>query len=142
MGVKINHPKGGDLVENHDINVTPFIDVLLVLLIIFMVVAPLATSDINVNLPSSNADLTTRPPKPVFLSLKPDHRMFLGNESVSASDLGAAIGKLTGGDKTQPIFIRADERVAYGDLIQMMNDLRNIGYNKISLVTRSQTQNP
>lgn len=142
MGVKINHPKAGDLVENPDINVTPFIDVMLVLLIIFMVAAPLATVDINVNLPSSNTTPATRPPKPIFLTLKPDNSLFLGDSPVSEAGLSAALQVLTGGDKTQPIFIRADKVVAYGNLVRAMNDLRAAGYSKISLVTNSQTQSP
>lgn len=142
MAVKINHPKTGDLVENPDINVTPFIDVMLVLLIIFMIAAPLATTDINVNLPSSNAPSVARPPKPIFLTLKSDHSVFLGDKAVSQSSLSAAVEALAGGDKTQPVFIRADKTVAYGDLVQIMNDLRTAGYVKLSLVTNDQTQDP
>ena len=142
MGIRINHPKTGDLVENPDINVTPFIDVMLVLLIIFMVAAPLATVDINVNLPSSNAPSVTRPLKPIFLTLKSDHSIFLDDKAVSEPALGAAIEALTGGDKTQPVFIRADKTIAYGDLVQVMNDLRTTGYIKISLVTDDQTRDP
>lgn len=142
MGIKINHPKNMDLLEKPDINVTPFIDVMFVLLIIFMVAAPLATVDINVNLPSANVTSPARPPKPIFLTLKSDATIFLGDQSVSESGLSAAVASLTKGDKTQPVFIRADKAVAYGDLMRVMNDLRTAGYAQISLVTESQTQAP
>ena len=83
MGLHLN--QGDDeLVENHEINVTPFIDVMLVLLIIFMVAAPLATVDIKVDLPASSAKPAPRPEKPVFLSVKADQRLFLGEEEVKA----------------------------------------------------------
>ena len=73
---------GDDLGETHEINVTPFIDVMLVLLIIFMVAAPLATVDIKVDLPASSAKPAPRPEKPIFLSVKADQRLFLGEEEV------------------------------------------------------------
>ena len=84
------HLKEGDddLAENHEINVTPFIDVMLVLLIIFMVAAPLATVDIKVDLPASSAKPAPRPEKPVFLSVKADQRLFLGEDEVKPETLG------------------------------------------------------
>ncbi|STH69971.1 biopolymer transport protein [Escherichia coli] len=69
--------------EMHDINVTPFIDVMLVLLIIFMVAAPLATVDVKVNLPASTSTPQPRPEKPVYLSVKADNSMFIGNDPVT-----------------------------------------------------------
>ena len=87
MGLHLNEG-GDDLAENHEINVTPFIDVMLVLLIIFMVAAPLATVDIKVDLPASTAKPAPRPEKPVFLSVKADQRLFLGGSGVDVAHRG------------------------------------------------------
>ena len=126
--------KDDDLVEYHEINVTPFIDVMLVLLIIFMVAAPLATVDVNVDLPVSNAEAAQRPDQPVYVTVRPDLTLALGDRDVAAQDLAAALAEVTGGDPAQRIFLRADRAVAYGDLMEVMNRLRAAGYLKIALV--------
>jgi biopolymer transport protein ExbD len=123
-----------DLQENHEINVTPFIDVMLVLLIIFMVAAPLATVDIQIDLPASSAKPAARPEKPLYLSIKEDKSLFLNNDRVEASALGSALDRLTDGDKDKTIFLRGDKGVDYGDLMQVMDNLRATGYLKIGLV--------
>ena len=125
---------GDDLTESHEINVTPFIDVMLVLLIIFMVAAPLATVDVNVDLPVSNANPAQRPDQPVYVTVRPDLTLSIGNEDVPMTDLGPAVSRATGDDREQRIFLRADKEVAYGDLMEVMNGLRNSGYLKIALV--------
>ncbi|UXU75369.1 MULTISPECIES: TonB system transport protein ExbD [unclassified Paracoccus (in: a-proteobacteria)] len=131
-----------DLVENHEINVTPFIDVMLVLLIIFMVAAPLATVDVNVDLPVSNATPAQRPDRPVFLSVKSDLSLALGDSPVALPDLAAALATATGDDREQRIFLRADRTVSYGDLMEVMNRLREQGYLKIALVGLETTSAP
>src|SRR6201981_2989788 len=98
-----------DLVETHEINVTPFIDVMLVLLIIFMVAAPLATVDISVDLPSSPAPQKERPPQPIFLTVKPDLTLALGDDTVPRDQLGGALDAAAKGDKNTRIFLRADK---------------------------------
>jgi biopolymer transport protein ExbD len=123
-----------DLVETHEINVTPFIDVMLVLLIIFMVAAPLATVDISVDLPTSTAQPQPRPDKPVFLTVKPDLSLSIGDDAVNRDGLGAALDAATGGNHDERIFLRADKTVSYGDLTTVMNLLRSTGYLKIALV--------
>ena len=135
MGAKIGGDGAGDdLVLNHDINVTPFIDVILVLLIIFMVAAPLSTVDVPVDLPSSNANPQVRPPKPVFVTVKQDLSLALGETATSRDVLGPALDATTGGDRNQRVFLRADKAVSYGDLMGVMNALRQAGYLKIALV--------
>jgi biopolymer transport protein ExbD len=132
MAARLHHDD--ELEENHEINVTPFIDVMLVLLIIFMVAAPLATVDVSVNLPSSTAQPQPRPEKPLFLTIKADHSLALGDDPVTRDDLGAVLDRESGGDKTQRIFLRADKTVDYDALMQTMNTLRAAGYLEIALV--------
>jgi biopolymer transport protein ExbD len=133
MSVRLDH---GDeaLSEIHEINVTPFIDVILVLLIIFMIAAPLATVDISVDLPTANAERTPRPDKPLFLTLKSDLSMTLDNDSVARGALAASLDRATAGDKQQRLFLRADKTVSYGELMALMNDLRSAGYLHVALV--------
>jgi biopolymer transport protein ExbD len=133
VAIRLDH--GSDeLIEVHDINVTPFIDVMLVLLIIFMVAAPLATVDVPVDLPSSNVQRQQRPDKPVYLTIKADLTLAIGDDVVAPGSLAAALDAATGSNKEDRIFLRADRAVHYGDVVQVMNDLRGAGYLKIALV--------
>ncbi len=132
-GIRENHG-ADDLAENHEINVTPFIDVMLVLLIIFMVAAPLATVDVSVDLPGSTAKPAERPDEPVYVTLKDDMTLALGNEIVAREALGADLDRLTESNKDTRIFLRADKAVDYGAFMEVMNLLRDAGYLKIALV--------
>lgn len=134
MAGGIRENSGDDLSENHEINVTPFIDVMLVLLIIFMVAAPLATVDVNVDLPASTAKPAERPEEPLYLTVKDDLSLNLGNDAVAREALAAAIDRQTGGKKDTRIFLRADKAVDYGHFMEIMNLLRDAGYLKIALV--------
>ncbi len=133
MSVRLDHGDD-DLAEMHEINVTPFIDVILVLLIIFMIAAPLATVDISVDLPAAHAQPQSRPNKPLFLTLKADLSLAIGDQIISREDLGSALAKAGEGDKQRRIFLRADRTVAYGALMRVMNELRAAGYLKLALV--------
>ncbi len=134
MAVTLKDAYDGDLTEVSDINVTPFIDVILVLLIIFMVAAPLSTVDVAVDLPVSNAQPQPRPDKPVFLTVKPDLTLALGNDDVPRVALQATLDQQTSHDREQRIFLRADGAVSYSELMKVMNLLRDAGYLKIALV--------
>ena len=134
MATRLNERLGDDLEEAHEINVTPFIDVMLVLLIIFMVAAPLATVDVNVELPGSTAAPAPRPQTPVFLTLNQDLTLAIGNDSVPREAFGAVLDARTKGDKETRIFLRADKSASYGDLMGVMNLLRASGYLKVALV--------
>jgi TonB system transport protein ExbD (group 1) len=123
-----------DLVEAHEINVTPFIDVMLVLLIIFMVAAPLATVDLGVDLPASAIKPQPRPDQPVFVTVKPDLAIAVGEDTVAREALAGVLDTATKGQKDERIYLRADKAVSYGDLMEVMNLLRNAGYLKIALV--------
>ncbi|UYO55067.1 TonB system transport protein ExbD [Rhodopseudomonas palustris] len=137
MGVRLGGRRlagEDDLEIAHEINVTPFIDVMLVLLIIFMVAAPLATVDIGVDLPASTAAPQPRPDKPVYLSVQPDLTLAVGETIVARDALSSALQSATGGNKDERIFVRADKAVAYGELMAVMNLLRDAGYLKVALV--------
>ena len=123
-----------DLPVNHEINVTPFIDVMLVLLIIFMVAAPLATVDVKVDLPVSTAAPAPRPETPLFLSIRADGRMLLNESEVTSASLGQALVAATGADRGQRIFLRADKAITYDTVMQAMNTLRAAGYFHVALV--------
>jgi len=142
MGVRLGMRDGGlgrardgdDLVEAHEINVTPFIDVILVLLIIFMVAAPLATVDLGVDLPASAVEPQPRPDKPVFVTVKPDLSVAVGEDVIARDALSTTLDAATKGQRDERIHLRADKAVSYGDLMEVMNLLRNAGYLKIALV--------
>jgi biopolymer transport protein ExbD len=133
MAIRLVHGED-ELAEMYDINVTPFIDVMLVLLIIFMVAAPLATVDVPVDLPSSNAQQQPRPNKPVFLTIKADHSLAIGDDTVTPGGLPAALDAVTGSNKQERIFLRADRAVPYGDVMLVLNELRSANYLKVALV--------
>lgn len=134
MAGRLRKETSDDLKLNHEINVTPFIDVMLVLLIIFMVAAPLATVDINVDLPASSATAQPRPDKPIYVTLQQDLTINVGNDVVSDASLQAHLDQLSDNNKDARIFLRADKNVDYGSLMNLMNELRKAGYLKIALV--------
>lgn len=123
-----------DLTETHDINVTPFIDVMLVLLIIFMVAAPLATASIPVDLPSNSAQQAADPEDPVFLTVSDTLQLTINdNSSVSLSQLTEQLA-VDIPEKDTRIFLRADKQLSYDELMQVVNTLGQAGYVKIALV--------
>jgi biopolymer transport protein ExbD len=117
-----------------EINVTPFIDVILVLLIIFMIAAPLATVDVAVDLPASTVKRQPRPDKPIFVTLKADRTLAVGETPLSRERLAASLNSVTSSDHSKRLFVRADKTVPYGEVMTLMNDLRSAGYLKIALV--------
>ena len=135
MAVSLRDPQDGDLAELSEINVTPFIDVMLVLLIIFMVAAPLSTVDVAVDLPVSSVPPQARPDKPIFLSVKPDLTLALGNDDVPRGALQATLDRQTNSDRQQRIFLRADGAIPYEGVMQVMGALNASGFRDIGLVT-------
>ncbi len=133
MAMRLDHGTD-ELTEVHDINVVPFIDVMLVLLIIFMVAAPLATVDIAVDLPSANAEPRERPQKPIYLTVKADFSLAIGDDPIARDALAGALDTASGGNKDERIFLRADRTVPYGEVMRVMNELRAAHYLKVALL--------
>jgi biopolymer transport protein ExbD len=117
-----------DFAESHEINVTPFIDVILVLLIIFMVAAPLSTVDLPIDLPSSTATPQKKPDKPVYVSIKPDLTLAIGEKPVKRADLIATLDAAADANPERLVLLRADRAVAYGDLMDVLELLRQGNY--------------
>ncbi|NIY73038.1 biopolymer transporter ExbD [Marivivens donghaensis] len=134
MGAKLGGDDFDDLGESAEINITPFIDVMLVLLIIFMVAAPLSTVDIPVELPVAVADAPVRPSEPVFITIEEDLSISVGDYPATLDSLVMEVGIATGIDHDERLYIRADKSVPYGELIGVMNVLRSEGYLKVGLV--------
>jgi TonB system transport protein ExbD (group 1) len=130
---------GGDrfnVEQNSDINVTPFVDVMLVLLIIFMVAAPLASVSVEVNLPSAVAKPSPNPPKPIYISIKQSGQVYIGDFETSIDTMGADLTKNIGrrDPGKERIFIRADEKTRYGAFMEVMNTLQDNGFYSVALV--------
>ncbi|UGY13646.1 TonB system transport protein ExbD [Bradyrhizobium septentrionale] len=136
MSVSISENDGDDdFAESHEINVTPFIDVMLVLLIIFMVAAPLSTVDLPIDLPTSSATPQKKPDKPTYVSIKPDLTLAIGENSVKRADLVNALDAVPEMSRDKYVFVRADRVVPYGELMGVMELLRAGGYTRVKLVT-------
>lgn len=133
MAIRIRHA-AETVKEMHEINVTPFIDVMLVLLVIFMITAPLTTVNVPVDLPSSTEKPAPRPDEPVFVTIRADHTLALGEQDVTADRFLSALSSATKGSKEERIFLRADKAVDYGSLMGVMDKLRSAGYLKVALV--------
>jgi biopolymer transport protein ExbD len=123
-----------DAEEMHEINVTPFIDVMLVLLIIFMVAAPLSTVDLPVDLPTSTAAPLKKPDKPIYVSIKSDLEVAIDETVVKRTDLVRSLDGMVEAEKDRRIFLRADRAVPYDELMKVLELLRTGGYLKIALV--------
>lgn len=137
MGVSIadtDLDDDNDYAETHEINVTPFIDVILVLLIIFMVAAPLSTVDLPVDLPKSSATPQQKPDKPTYVTIKADLAVAIGETQVKRVDLVSSLDQMPDASKDRFIFLRADRAVPYGALMDALEILRAGGYAKIKLV--------
>jgi biopolymer transport protein ExbD len=138
MAAKLSGSGSGryDVQQNHTINVTPFVDVMLVLLIIFMVAAPLASVAIKINLPPAVAKPARNPPKITYISIKKDGRIFVGDNATDLDDLGPALKAALNGRSpaNERIFIRGDQDLLYEDFMGVMNKMQDNGFYSVALV--------
>jgi biopolymer transport protein ExbD len=134
MGITLSDDADDEFGEAHEINVTPFIDVMLVLLIIFMIAAPLSTVDLPVDLPSSTATPQKKPDKPTYVTIKSDLAVAIGETAVKRVDLVKTLDAVPEQSKDRRIFLRADKAVPYGELMDVLERLRAGGYLKVALV--------
>jgi len=138
MAAKLSGGGGGKyhVEQNAEINVTPFVDIMLVLLIIFMVAAPLATVSIEVKLPTAAAEPQPNPPTPVYISIQEGGLVYIGDDRTTVGEIGDNLRYLirTRNPEEERIFIRADQTTRYGDFMQVMNALQDNGFYSVALV--------
>jgi biopolymer transport protein ExbD len=138
MAAKLGGTGGGKyhVDQTADINVTPFVDIMLVLLIIFMVASAVATPGVEVKLPIAIAKPDPAPPKPIFLSIQEDGRVFIGDGESSMETLGTDLAAQIGArdPSKERIYIRADQQTRYGDFMQAMNSLQDSQFYSVALV--------
>ena len=138
MAAKLSGSGGGKYTveANSEINITPFVDIMLVLLIIFMVAAPLATVSVPVKLPRAVAPPAPNPPKPIFISIQDDGDVYVGDFKTSIGTIGEDLkGQIGSRNPDQErIFIRGDQGTRYGDFMQVMNALQDNGFYSVALV--------
>lgn len=133
-----NSGKRGRLVS--EINVTPLVDVMLVLLIIFMVTAPMMTQGLEVDLPETTAKALNQKEEPVIITLDKDGKIMLGKIEVSQALFRQQLEKQYGKNKEQAIFLKADKRVAYGMVVTIMADIKAAGFDKLGMITESKEE--
>ena len=118
-----------------EINVTPFVDVMLVLLIIFMITAPLLTTGVKVNLPKSNANQLSEKKEPITITINRNGEIFLQNKPVKSKKLIIKLSELKKQDKNLKIYIRGDREINYGKIMKLMGEINQAGFKKVALVT-------
>lgn len=118
-----------------DINITPFVDVLLVLLIIFMVAAPMMTSSINVDLPGGTTNPLNEKTQPISISVKADGSIFLQEEQIKITALPSKLLSLTNNNLSNKIHVRADKKLDYGRVMEVVKTVSSTGFNQVVLVT-------
>ena len=144
MGAKLAGGGGSrfNIEQNSEINVTPFVDVMLVLLIIFMVAAPLATVSIKVELPPSSAKPAANPPKPVYISIQANGSTYIGDSPTDLASIGDDLRRIVG--KRDPskerIYIRGDQDAMYKDFMGVMNALQDNGFYSVALIGLDQNR--
>ena len=124
-----------------DINVTPMVDVMLVLLVIFMVTAPLLVAGVPVQLPKNSAQRISQPNKPVIVTLAADGRLYIRDEPVEAASLIPRLSAMRAGEGEAVVYVRADKTIPYGEVMELLGRLSASGYQHISLLSQPPQQN-
>jgi biopolymer transport protein TolR len=122
-----------------EINVTPLVDVMLVLLIVFMITAPMITSGVNVNLPQANAKPVNSDSKPITITVNSQDQIYLQNSQVQLSNLVATLQQISQNNNDQRVFVRGDKDVSYGDMLQVMATITQGGFTKVALLAQQPT---
>ena len=117
------------------INVTPFVDVMLVLLIIFMVTAPMMMEGINVSLPEASSKPLAVEKKPLVISINPDNKIFISNFNVTIENLGEKLKKILDGKTNREVFLKADKNISYGMVVRVMSEIKGAGIENLGMVT-------
>ena len=117
------------------INVTPFVDVMLVLLIIFMVTAPMMMEGINVTLPEASSKPLALEKKPLVISINPDNKIFISNFNVTIENLGEKLKKILDGKTNREVFLKADKNISYGMVVRVMSEIKAAGIENLGMVT-------
>ena len=117
-----------------EINVTPFVDVMLVLLVVFMVTAPLLTVGVPVDLPKTKAAVISSPDEPIVISIDAQNRVFIQETAVPLENLAVRLMAITGANPETRIFVRADKGIAYGTVMEVMGSVAEAGFSKVSLL--------
>ena len=122
-----------------DINVTPLVDVMLVLLIVFMITAPMLAAGMKVELPQANAAQPLDPKEPVVITLQKDGKLFIGKDEISREGIVQAVRTKLGAEQDRAIHLRGDRDVAYGEMVTLMDKLAANGFVKVALLANSTT---
>jgi len=125
-----------------EINVTPFVDVMLVLLIIFMVTAPLLTVGVPVDLPKTNAAAMAKPDEPLIVTVTAQGKVYLQETELTDAQLVEKLKTLTAEKQEQRIYVRGDKTVPYGRVMEVMGQLASAGFNKVALIAESSESSP
>jgi TolR protein len=140
--VALSLPPSGEAGEDRyqplsEINVTPMVDVMLVLLVIFMVTAPLLTVSVPLDLPKSRVTTLTEPKKPIIISLNRSGEVFIGNEWIDSSDLEQRLADFAAEDQTRIVYVRGDQTISYAQLMDVLGMVNRAGFSKVSLVAEA-----
>ncbi|OYV32788.1 MAG: protein TolR [Acidocella sp. 20-61-6] len=122
-----------------EINITPMVDVMLVLLIVFMVTAPLITSGVNVNLPKANAKPVNSDATPITITVNAQDQIYLQNSQVQLANLVATLQQISHNNPDRRVFVRGDKSVSYGDMLQVMATITSGGFTKVALLAQQPT---
>lgn len=144
MGMSVKHTgaedEDGSYRPMSEINITPFVDVMLVLLVIFMVAAPLMVAGVPLELPRTSATRLSQPRKPMIVSISTDGNLYIRDEQVSRDQFVSRLSALKGEEGDNVVYIRADRKSTHGEVMEVLGRVGDAGYHRISLLAQPQVQ--